>query len=168
MDELKPGVGELKSAAEPLRQPSETVTRAEPVLPPSDFVEQRRFPRIRCFMAVQMRSANDNSLLVGKLSDVSMGGCAIESPTPVQTGFQVAICPLASNGALWVEGIVANTRIAGGAAEYRMGIRFLDSEVSSSPSSIKEFVSLVERTAEKQEKQSVPETYLNRLARGKA
>jgi len=165
MDESKPRMDDLQLSDEPaLAQRLET-TRTEAAPPAPGYVEQRRFPRVRCFLAVQMRSANDKSLMVGKLSDVSLGGCGIESPTPVQTGFQVAICPLASNGALWVEGVVVNTRLAEGAAGYHMGVRFLDQEISSSPSNIKEFVRFVEKAAEKQ---SVPETYMSRLARGKA
>ncbi len=161
MDEMK--MDELKIPVEPtLAQTPATIIHPEPLPPLQAYPEQRRHPRVRCFLAVQLRPADDQNLLVGKLSDVSLGGCGIESPTPVKPGSQVALCPLAAAGALWVEGIVVNTRLAEGATGYQIGVRF--HEEDSPTNSVKEFVRFVEEAASKQQPSNL---YLNRLAGGK-
>jgi c-di-GMP-binding flagellar brake protein YcgR len=160
MDKMK--MDALNIPAEPtLAQTPETVIHSEPVPPPQAYPAQRRHPRVRCFLAVQLRPADDQNLLVGKLSDVSLGGCGIESPTPVKSGSQVALCPLAAAGALWVEGIVVNTRLAEGATGYHIGVRFHDEDAPTH--NVKEFVRFVEEASAKQRPSNF---YLNRLVGG--
>jgi len=160
MDEMK--MDELKNPAEPtLAQTSQTVIHSEPV-PPSQqqaYTEQRRHPRVRCFLAVQLRPADDQNLLVGKLSDVSLGGCGIESPTAVKAGSHVALSPLAAAGTLWVEGVVVNTRLAEGATGYHIGVRFHQEDAPTD--NVREFVRFVEEASAKQ---GPVNFYLNTLA----
>ncbi len=77
-----------------------------------------------------------------------LGGCGIESPTPVKPGSQVALCPLAAAGALWVEGVVVNTRLAESATGYHIGVRFHEEDAATD--NVKEFVRFVQEAAAKQ------------------
>lgn len=130
--------------------------------PALDPIERRRYPRIKCFLAIQLRPA-DQGLLLGKLSDVSLGGCGVESSTPVPHGTRVAVCPLAAAGEFWVEGVVVNTGLVEGAPLYRIGVRFHEDDIPTP--NVKKFVRFVEAAAAKPEPS---DSYTQRLARGKA
>jgi c-di-GMP-binding flagellar brake protein YcgR len=162
MDELK--MHESQAPAAPALSPAtETVAQPASVPPPQSYADQRRHPRVRCFLAVQLRPADDQSLLLGRLSDVSLGGCGVESPTSVKTGSKVSLCPLSSAGELWVEGVVVNVRMAENAAGFNIGVRF--DEPESPPPNVTEFVRFVKETAARQPS---PVSYLSRLGGGKA
>jgi len=156
---------EVRIPAEPALSRTQPEIRSEPVPPLEDYAAQRRHPRIRCFLVVQLRPADHQSLLLGKLSDVSLGGCGVESPASIPTGSKVAISPLAAAGALWVEGVVVNTRLAEGAAGFHIGVRFLGADASSSAGNIQQFVRFVEDATRKT---TPADSYLKRIARGKA
>ena len=162
MDEMKMNklrMDQVNIPAETEAQTPETVLCPETVPPPQFYLEQRRHPRVRCFLAVQVRPADDQNLLVGKLSNVSLGGCSIDSPTPVKAGCQVALSPLSAAGSLWVEGVVVNTRLSESAIGYHIGIRFLGEDAPNQ--SVKEFVRFVEDASAKQ---GTMNSYLNGLA----
>jgi hypothetical protein len=143
-----------------------TVQSSEPnlpvIAPPTEPAKERRHPRIKCFLAVQLRPADDQSLRLGKLSDVSLGGCGVESANFVDVGTRVALCPLAADGTLWVQGVVVNIRVAEFGAGYHIGVRFQEGDASAPTQNVLEFVRFVEETAARQDLQ---ETYLGRLTR---
>jgi c-di-GMP-binding flagellar brake protein YcgR len=143
-----------------------TVQTSEPEVQPSPSpagtVRERRHPRIKCFLAVQLRPADDQSLRLGKLSDVSLGGCGVESANFVEVGIRVALCPLAADGTLWVQGVVVNIRVAEFGAGYHIGVRFQEGDAAAPTQNVLEFVRFVEETAARQDLQ---ETYLGRLTR---
>ena len=149
-----------------LRVPHEpTSARAGDTIIPADSTQPgvaasapRRYPRVRCFLAVQLRAADDQGMLLGKLSDVSPGGCGVESANPVKTGTPIALSPLASDGSLWVQGVVVNTRLSEGAGSFCIGVRFLE-ESPSTVHNVQEFVRFVEETTAKQAPQ---DPYLRR------
>jgi PilZ domain len=125
-------------------------------------VQRRRYPRVRCFLAVQLQPIDDQSPLMAKLSDVSLGGCGLESPAALKVGSGVAICPLATDGALWVQGVVVYTGLLEGGGGYCIGIRFRDEQVPPTLAhDVREFVRFVEGTVVNDEPQDL---YLRRLA----
>jgi hypothetical protein len=154
MDESKTYEEMQRAAAQALN--SETALSAAPA-----YSIQRRYPRIRCFLAVQLRFVGNQGMLVGKLSDVSLGGCGIESPHPVAIDTQVTLCPLDANGEFWVDGAVVNMRLVEGAARYHMGVRFFDENAALAPA-IEKFVRFVEQASAKQKPSG---SYLETLAR---
>jgi len=133
---------------------------AAPPLP--EPAKERRHPRVKCFLAVQLRPADDQILRLGKLSDVSLGGCGVEAANMVNIGTNVALCPLATDGTLWIQGVVVNVRVAEFGAGYHIGVRFLEGDASAPTQNVQEFVRFVEETATRQDLQ---ETYLGRLTR---
>ena len=61
-------------------------------------------------------------------SDVSLGGCCVETPTLLSGGTSVAISPLEANDLLWVTGIALNTRMAEGTGHFKIGIEFVEAD----------------------------------------
>jgi hypothetical protein len=100
-------------------------------------------------------------LAVGNLSDVSLGGCCVETPCPLSGGTAVAISPLEANGLLWVKGLAVNTRMAEGAGSFKIGIKFLEADPEPSHT-LQEFLRFVEENGEK--RASNEASYLRRLA----
>ena len=121
----------------------------------------RRHPRAKCFLAVQLQPEGEGWLVLGGLSDVSLGGCCVETPTLLSSGTSLAISPLDANGLLWVKGIAVNTRMAEGTGSFKIGIKFLEADPAPSHN-LQEFLRFVEGNGAKQ----VPEgsSYLRGLA----
>ena len=120
----------------------------------------RRHPRVKCFLAVQLRPEGEGWLVLGSLSDVSLGGCCVETPSLLSDGTGVAISPLEANGLLWVKGIAANTRVAEGTGNFKIGIKFLEADPPPSHT-LQEFLRFVEENGTKQAPND--SSYLRRL-----
>jgi len=116
----------------------------------AQHIAQRRYPRIKCFIAVQMRPESDHGLVLGNLSDVSLGGCGVESANHVLNDTPIALCPLTSAGELWVKGVVVNSRFAEGTGSFHLGVRFLEEVTPSLEHNVKAFVDFVEQAAARQ------------------
>jgi hypothetical protein len=154
MDELK--LHEHTLATEtPAREPDAAFT-----LPLAGNTYPRRYPRTKCFLAVQLKSETDQGVLLGNLSDVSLGGCSVECACALATGVPIALCPLAAEGELWVKGVVVNTRLSEGLGSFCMGVKFLENDPAAAENSPKELVRFVEEAIAKQGTQS---TYLDGL-----
>jgi len=126
-----------------------------------EYVVARRHPRAKCFLAVEVRPEQEGWLMLGKLSDVSLGGCCVETPTLLSTGAAVAISPLEASGLLWVKGIAVNARMAEGAGNFKIGIKFLEADPAPSHS-LQEFLRFVEECRAKQA--PYQPSYLGRVA----
>lgn len=138
------------------KQLDSTPAAAAPIVDP---YAQRRYPRIKCFIAVQVRPESDHGLVLGNLSDVSLGGCGIESAIHVPTSTSVALSPLSAAGELWVRGIVANSRFSEGTSSFHIGVRFLEESPLSTEHHPQEFVQFVEAASQ----HGPREGYLNKL-----
>jgi len=119
---------------------------AAPAASETSYAAQRRYPRIKCFIAVQVRPETDQGLVLGNLADVSQGGCGVESANHVPLGVPVALCPLTSAGEIWVKGIVVNSRFSDGTGSFHLGVRFLEELPPSDHHQIGAFVRCVEET----------------------
>ncbi len=126
----------------------------------AEHAAQRRHPRIKCFIAVQMRPESDHGLVLGNLSDVSLGGCGLESANHLGAGTPVALCPLTAAGELWVRGVVANSRFSEGSGSFHLGVRFLEECPVSLDHNISAFVDFVEQAAARK---STEDPYLRKL-----
>ena len=90
---------------------------------PDGETPSRRYPRLRCFIAVSLRAKDPDLFLMGNLSTIGLGGCGVETATPVETGMRVEVVPL-ENERLSVIGNVVNLRILSGKPGYGIGIEF--------------------------------------------
>lgn len=140
----------------PLITPAlETVATPDPLITPGIHIQEpaparqydaRRHPRTKCFLAVELRTESDSGLLIGNLSDVSEGGCCVETTRMLDHGTAVSISPLDANGMLWVRGVAVNTRLSEGSANFRIGIQFLEAD-HDSIHALQEFLTFVAETA---------------------
>ena len=53
---------------------------------PNWHSDRRKHPRIKCFVAVELRVTDTSSPIWGNLSNTSAGGCLVETATPVKPG----------------------------------------------------------------------------------
>ena len=70
--------------------------------------DRRRHPRIKCFVAVELRVDNSSAPIWGNLSNTSAGGCLVEAATGVRPGAEVEIGLWLPNGKIWVKGFALN------------------------------------------------------------
>lgn len=135
-------------------------TAAAVSAPTPDYAAQRRFPRIKCFIAVQLRPESDHGLVLGNLSDVSLGGCGLESAIHVPASTPVALSPLTAAGELWVRGVAVNSRFSEGTSSFHIGVKFLEEPIPSAEHRPQEFVQFIEQAAAQQAPRG---DYLNKL-----
>jgi hypothetical protein len=76
---------------------------------------------------------------MGNLSTIGLGGCGVELQTALETGSEVEVAPLESEG-LAVAGKVVNFRILSGKPGYGIGIEFAEADERKA-----EFVKFVEQ-----------------------
>ena len=86
-----------------------TPTSATPPFEPDLFAnnwnsDRRKHPRIKCFVAVELRVDDAPSPIWGNLSNTGAGGCLVETATPVKPGAKVEIGLWLPNGKIWVKG----------------------------------------------------------------
>ena len=125
---------------------------SKPTILPGDtaqFAVARRHPRAKCFLAVELRPEGEGKVVLGSLSDVSLGGCSVVTPSLLSDGTGVLIRLLEANGLPWVKGIAVNTRLAEGTGNFKIGIKFLETDPGASHS-LQEFLRCVEENGAKQ------------------
>jgi len=106
---LKPG--KSAPATTPQPQPVPTPAADTPPFEPDLFSpnwgsDRRRHPRIKCFVAVELRVDEFPVPIWGNLSNTSVGGCLVETASPVKPGARVEIGLWVPNGKIWVKGFV--------------------------------------------------------------
>jgi hypothetical protein len=99
--------------AEPTPAPTPTPAAATPPFEPDIFSpnwgqDRRRHPRIKCFVAVELRVNDGDAPIWGNLSNTSVGGCQIHTATPMSGGAKVEIGLWVANGKIWVKGLTLN------------------------------------------------------------
>lgn len=87
--------------------PSETPPFSPDILTPSWGLD-RRYPRIRCFVAVELKVDGSETAIWGNLANTSMGACYVETVTPVKNRVDVEIGLWVRNGKIWVKGLILN------------------------------------------------------------
>jgi hypothetical protein len=94
-----------QQVSQPLPVPACTTPPFEPDLFSTNWSsDRRRHPRIKCFVAVELRVDGTSSPVWGNLSNTSAGGCLVETASPVKPGAEVEIGLWLPNGKIWVKG----------------------------------------------------------------
>jgi hypothetical protein len=120
----------VRVSAEPaLPQPMPVTMSDTPPFEPDIFTpswgqDRRRYPRIKCFVAVEVKVDGTETPVWGNLSNTSMGGCYIETATPVKSGSDVEIGLWVANGKIWVKGMILNGIVIKSNPSFGMRIRF--------------------------------------------
>jgi hypothetical protein len=128
--------------------PSETPPFAPDIFTPSWGVDRRRYPRIRCFVAVELKVDGSETPIWGNLANTSMGGCYVETVTPVKSQVDVEIGLWVANGKIWVKGLILNGIVIKSNPCFGARVRF-DLE-GGQRESLKQFLKFVESSTKQQ------------------
>jgi hypothetical protein len=157
MREIKAGASTTPKSArtstpapQPIPTPTPTPASATPPFEPDLFSpnwgsDRRRHPRIKCFVAVELRVDETPTPIWGNLSNTSVGGCLVETAQPVKPGSKVEIGLWVPNGKIWVKGfalsgVVSRTGPANGVRVHFGGMG------PSERDSLRQFLKFVQET----------------------
>jgi hypothetical protein len=140
----------LALATEPPPQPLPTRASATPPFEPDVFSpnwgqDRRRHPRIRCFVAVELRVNDADAPIWGNLSNTSLGGCQVETATQVSGGAKVEIGLWVASGKIWVKGLALNGIVTRSAPSAGMRIRFAGMDAAGKEN-LRQFLKYVQET----------------------
>ncbi|HEX4786614.1 MAG TPA: PilZ domain-containing protein [Candidatus Sulfotelmatobacter sp.] len=152
MRQIKAGAASATSEAKsiPEQPPAPMPTSDAPPFAPDLFSpslgsDRRRNPRIRCFVAVELRVDETPTPIWGNLSNTSVGGCLVETANPVKPGAKVAIGLWVPNGKIWVKGFALSGVVARNGPANGVRVRF-DGMAPPERDSLRQFVKFVQET----------------------
>lgn len=128
------------------------------IFTPSWGQDRRRYPRIKCFVAVELKVDGSEIPVWGNLSNTSMGGCYIETVSPIKSGADVQIGLWVANGKLWVKGMILNGIVVKSNPSFGVRVRF-DLE-SGQRETLRQFLRFVESTSRAEQSER---SYLQKL-----
>lgn len=138
---------------------SDTPPFAPDLFSPSLGSDRRRNPRIKCFVAVELRVDETPTPIWGNLSNTSVGGCLVETASPVKPGAKVAIGLWVPNGKIWVKGFALSGVVARNGPANGVRVRF-DGMAPAERDSLRQFVKFVQDCTRASQSES---TYLRLL-----
>lgn len=115
------------------------------IFTPSWGQDRRRYPRIKCFVAVELKVDGAETPIWGNLSNTSMGGCYIETATPVKSGTDAQIGLWVANGKIWVKGMILNGIVIKSNPCFGVRVRF-DLQ-GAQKESLRQFLKFVESSS---------------------
>jgi len=114
-----------ESSPPPVPTPVSATPPFEPDLfSPNPGQDRRRHPRIKCFVAVEMRVNDADVPIWGNLSNTSMGGCQVETASHISGGAKVEIGLWVASGKIWVKGLALNGVVTRSAPAGGVRVRF--------------------------------------------
>jgi hypothetical protein len=152
MREIKAGTKSGKNSSgtqpEPDLQPTPSAATTAPPFEPDFFSpnwgsDRRRHPRIKCFIAVELRVDEGPNPIWGNLSNTSAGGCLIETANPVKPGAKVDIGLWVPNGKIWVKGFALTGVVTRSAPANGVRVRF-ENMSPSERDSLRQFLKFVQ------------------------
>jgi len=158
------GAGSGKSQPIPTPQPVPTPVSQTPPFEPDLFSpnwgsDRRRHPRIKCFVAVEIRVDDGSTPLWGNLSNTSVGGCLVETASPVPPGAKVEVGLWVANGKIWVKGFALNGIVTRSGRATGVRVRF-DTMDPAERDSLRQFLKFVQDTTRASQSES---TYIQLL-----
>jgi hypothetical protein len=142
---LKPAQPE-KEAPRPVPTPRSSTPPFEPDLfSPNWSSDRRRHPRIKCFVAVELRVDDLPNSIWGNLSNTSAGGCLVETASLVKPKAKVEIGLWVPNGKIWVKGFALSGVVTRTAGTNGLRIRF-DGMSSEERDNLRQFLKFVQET----------------------
>ncbi len=152
MRQIKAGSasGSDQTAIQPAPQPVATPAHSSPPFEPDLFSpnwgsDRRKHPRIKCFVAVELRVDDAPTPIWGNLSNTSAGGCLVETAASVAPGAKVEIGLWLANGKIWVKGFALSGVVTRSGPATGVRIRF-DGMVAPERENLREFLRFVQET----------------------
>jgi hypothetical protein len=151
------------AAPEPMPAPTPLPAAATPPFEPDTFTpswvdDRRRFPRFKCFVAVELKIDGSDIPIWGNLSNTSMGGCYVETVTPIKSGLDVQVGLWLASGKVWVKGFVLNGIVI--KSNPCFGVRVKFELEPAARESMKQFLKFVESSTKAQNSEH---SYLSKL-----
>ena len=161
----KPASSAGKLASQSAQEPMPVAVADAPPFQPDIFTpswgqDRRRYPRIKCFVAVELKVTGSETPIWGNLANTSMGGCYVETVTPVKSGADVEIGLWVANGKIWVKGMVLNGVVI--KSNPCFGVRVKFGLEGPQKESLRQFLKFGETTTKVQHDES---SYLQKLRR---
>jgi hypothetical protein len=152
--EIKEASREPASSIEqiPAKQPPRPAAAAaippfEPdIFSPNWAQDRRRHPRIKCFVAVELRVNESAAPIWGNLSNTSMGGCQVETAVKVSGGAKVEIGLWVASGKIWVKGLALNGIVTQSTQAGGVRVRFAGME-RAEKENLRQFLKYVQETS---------------------
>ena len=152
MREIKSGASNNGSAADtkPAPHPIPTPAASTPPFEPDLFgpnwgSDRRRHPRIKCFVAVELRVDGASAPIWGNLSNTSAGGCLVETARPIKPGANVEIGLWVPNGKIWVKGFALSGVVTRSGPASGVRVRF-GGMAATERDSLRQFLKFVQET----------------------
>jgi hypothetical protein len=108
--------------------------------------DRRRHPRIRCYVAVELRVDNGEMPIWGNLYNTSVGGCLVETASAVKSGANVEIGLWVANGKIWVKGFALSGVVTRSAPTRGVRVRFGSMETAEREN-LRQFLKYVQDSA---------------------
>lgn len=115
------------------------------IFTPSWGEDRRQYPRMKCFVAVELKLEGATTPVWGNLSNTSMGGCFVETASPIPTGVNAEIGLWVANGKLWVKGMILNGIVTKSSPCFGVRVRFEEMDPASRET-LRQFLKFVETT----------------------
>jgi hypothetical protein len=142
------GQAETAPAAQPVPTPTtDTPPFAPDLFNPSWSCDRRQHPRIKCFIAVELRVDDAHTPIWGNLANTSVGGCLVETASPVQPGAKVEIGLWVPNGKIWVKGFVLSGVVTRSGPTTGVRVRF-NAMLPSERENLRQFLKFVQETTQ--------------------
>jgi hypothetical protein len=140
-----------KAAAAAAPQPAATPTAATPPFEPDVFTpgwgeDRRRHPRIKCFIAVEIRVEGAEAPIWGNLANTSIGGCLVETAQPVKAGAKVEIGLWVATGKIWVKGFALSGIVTRNVSTTGVRVRFAGLDAAERDN-LRQFLKYVQESA---------------------
>ena len=149
-----PGPAQYEPAKEveaPLPHP-EPIDEAPPFEPdlysPQTPLDRRRHQRIKCYVAVEIHVEGLEEPVWGNLSNVSRGGCLVETASAVPPGRALEIGLWVASGKIWVKGVILSGVVTRTAPSFGVRVKFSEAELAEKEH-LREFLKFVENTTRK-------------------
>jgi hypothetical protein len=141
---VKPAAVSIPSPEPPVA----TTPAATPPFEPDIFTpcwgqDRRRYPRMKCFVAVELRIEGTAAPVWGNLSNTSLGGGFVETATPVPTGVKLEIGLWVANGKIWVKGLILNGIVTRSNPSFGVRLKF-DNLEAAERETLRQFLKFVE------------------------
>jgi PilZ domain len=107
--------------------------------------DRRRHPRIKCFVAVELRVDETSTPIWGNLSNTSVGGCLVETATAVKSGAKVDIALWVPNGKIWIKGFALSGVVTRSGPTTGIRVRF-GAMQPAERDSLRQFLKFVQET----------------------
>ena len=145
------GSATTKAEPTPEPRPIPTPVSATPPFEPDVFSpnagdDRRRHPRIKCFVAVELRVNDSTTPIWGNLCNTSVGGCLVETATAVKSGSKVEVGLWVANGKIWVKGFALSGIVTRSAATTGVRVRFAGMEPAEREN-LRQFLKYVQETS---------------------